>query len=83
VLLGVNLAIRQSNWHSSQSQLSNSLAENRKSLDDAAAVMGNLDRGNAVITRCRHVLIRFTKSYDASGKNSKLIGARPISDIVP
>jgi len=67
VLLGVNLAIRHSNSHSSQPQPSNSLIVNRKSIDDAAAVMQSLDRGNAVIAGCRTVLISFTKLYDTSG----------------
>ena len=52
-------------------------------MDDAAAVMQNLDRGNAVIARCRHGLIRFTNLYDASGKNSQGTATIFVSDFVP
>lgn len=82
MLLGVNIAIRNSSSRSSQTPVSNSRIDNRNSMDDAAAVMQNLDRGNVVIARCRHVLIRFTKLYDALGKNSQRTATTFVSDFV-
>ncbi|KAI1609678.1 hypothetical protein EDD36DRAFT_54398 [Exophiala viscosa] len=70
VLLGINLAMRQSGDISSHSWVTTALIENRNSVSDAVAVMRGLDRGNAVIARCRNALVTLAKSYDASEPDS-------------